>query len=517
MTRYKKLTVSIVALGFAFNACTDLDESLGSTITKEQADSVIKVPALLKTAYDALQLPYQDQSNYWALCEMTTDEAVAPTRGGDWDDNGVWRALHAHGWTPDHTHVNDAFNNILTLEFAATNVLNFNPTTSQAAEARFLRAFAMFSVLDGWGQVPYRAPGDTLLNAPKVLVGNDALDFIITELTAIINDLPAGPPTTPAYQANKIAAKVLLMKCYLNRGAFANREAPTFDNADMAKVVTLADEIITTNSFSLANNFYDNFAYNNDAISTENIFTQQNGPGLSTARGGNSSFCRWAPTLHYNQRPSGWNGFSTLSDFYDKFEASDTRRGAAYTGVTNISGLRVGFLIGQQYDQTGKELEDRKKNKLAFTRELALQETGNDLEIKGIRVVKYPPDFVTLNGTNSNNASNDYVFLRYADVLLMKAEALLRNSGAPAALLIVNQVRVKRGATPLGTLTLDNMIDERGREFYWEGWRRQDLIRFGKFLQPWQLKPTDDKKYLLFPIPANAKAVNKNLTQNPGY
>ncbi|UYQ92670.1 RagB/SusD family nutrient uptake outer membrane protein [Chitinophaga horti] len=185
--------------------------------------------------------------------------------------------------------------------------------------------------------------------------------------------------------------------------------------------------------------------------------------------------------------------------------------------MTNVSGLRVGLLVGQQFDQTGKELVDRKGNKLAFTRELLLQETGNDLEVKGIRVVKYPPDFVTLNGQNSNNASNDYVFLRYADVLLMKAEALLRNNGAGAALTIVNQLRVKRGATPLLALTLDNMIDERGREFYWEGWRRQDLIRFGKFLEPTQLKPTDDKKYLLFPIPANAKAVNPNLTQNDGY
>ncbi|UYQ92669.1 RagB/SusD family nutrient uptake outer membrane protein [Chitinophaga horti] len=275
MTRNKIFAVSIAALGLMYSSCTDLDETLGSTITRDQADSVIKVPSLLKTAYDALQLPYQDQSNFWALCEMTTDEAVAPTRGGDWDDNGVWRALHLHAWTPDHTHVNDAFNNILTLEFAATNVLNFNPSASQSAEARFLRAFAMFSVLDGWGQVPYRQPGDTLLNPPKVLVGNDALTFIVTELEAIMNDLPAGPPATPAYQANKIAAKTLLMKCYLNKGAFANREAPTFDPADMTKVVTLADEIIGTGSFSISNNFYDNFAYNNDVISTENIFTQQ--------------------------------------------------------------------------------------------------------------------------------------------------------------------------------------------------------------------------------------------------
>lgn len=119
--------------------------------------------------------------------------------------------------------------------------------------------------------------------------------------------------------------------------------------------------------------------------------------------------------------------------------------------------------------------------------------------------------------SSGNEASNDFVFFRYADVLLMKAEALLRTNSAPQALAIVNTLRVKRGATPLVTLTLNNLIDERGRELYWEGWRRQDLIRFGKYLEPWQLKQPDDPKYLLFPIPTSDLAVNPNLKQNPGY
>jgi hypothetical protein len=498
-------------------SCTKLDEKLGSTITKEQADSVIQVTSLLVSAYDGLQLPFQDQSQYWALCEMTTDEAVAPTRGGDWDDNGVWRSLKLHNWTSDHTFIGNAFANILQLQFKATNVLNFNPSEGQAAEARFLRAWSMFATLDGWGQVPYRNPGDTLLNAPKVLKADEAVTFIISELETII---PKLSDSVPAYVANENAAKALLMKTYLNKGAFLNRKAPTFDPADMQKVISLADEIITSGKYSLANNFFSNFAFNNDVISTENIFTQRNGPGFSTAssRGGNSSFCRWAPTLHYNQDPSGWNGFTTISDFYDKFEAVDTRRGGSYAGVTDVSGLKVGFLLGQQYNANGVALKDRKGNPLIFTRELKLQETDpNTLEVTGIRVVKYPPDMSTKESRNSNNASNDYVFLRYADVLLMKAEALLRTSNAADALTIVNELRVKRGATALTELTLDELIDERGREMYWEGWRRNDLIRFGKFLEPWQLKPSDDPKYLLFPIPTADLSVNKNLAQNEGY
>lgn len=509
----KAFIILSLVFGCGMTSCS-LDEELGSTLTREQADSLIKVPALLISAYNGLQLPFQDQSNFWALQEMTADEAVAPTRGGDWDDNGVWRALKLHNWTPDHTYISNTFSNILQLQFLASNVLSFNPTAQQAGEARFLRAFAMFSILDGWGQVPFRNPGDTLLNAPRVMQAAEATDYIINELTEIIDVLDEN---VPAYTANKNAARALLMKVYLNKGAFANRAAPTFDAADMQKVIQLADAITASGKYSLTN-YFDNFAANNDAVSRENIFTQRNGPGFSTVRSGNAVFCHWAPTLHYNQDPSGWNGYATISDFYDKFEAADVRRGGSYPGVTEKSGLKVGFLVGQQFNAAGVALKDRKGNPLIFTRELKLQETDpNTLEVTGIRVVKYPPDMTSNETKSSNNANNDYVFLRYADVLLMKAEALLRTNNAPDALTIVNTIRANRHASVWTSIDLDKLIDERGRELYWEGWRRQDLIRFGKFLDIWQLKPSDDPKNLLFPIPTSDLAVNKNLKQNDGY
>lgn len=509
----KAFIILSLIFGVGVSSCS-LDEQLGSTLTREQADSLIEVPALLISAYNGLQLPFQDQSNFWALQEMTADEAVAPTRGGDWDDNGVWRALKLHNWTPDHTYISNTFSNILQLQFLASNVLSFKPSAQQAAEARFLRAYAMFAILDGWGQVPFRNPGDTLLNAPKVMTSQEATDYIIAELTDIISVIDNN---VPAYTANKDAARALLMKCYLNKGAFANRAAPTFDAADMQKVIDLADAITATGKYELTN-YFDNFARNNDAISKENIFTQRNGPGFSTVRSGNAAFCHWAPTLHYNQDPSGWNGYATISDFYDKFEATDVRRGGDYPGVTNVTGLKVGFLVGQQFGAGGVALKDRKGNALIFTRELKLQETDpNTLEVTGIRVVKYPPDLTSNETKSSNNANNDYVFLRYADVLLMKAEALLRTNRAGEALTIVNQIRSNRHATTWSAVDLNTLLDERGRELYWEGWRRQDLIRFGKFLDIWQLKPSDDPRNLLFPIPTSDLAVNKNLKQNDGY
>jgi SusD family. len=483
-----------------FSACTKLHETFRSEL-EESSSGTIAVEDLLRNAYNSLNNPFQDQSRFWAAQQHTTDETIGPTRGPDWDDNGVWRVLHTHQWTPDHGFLRDTYRELLQAQFAASNVLEFNPSPQQAAEARFLRALTIFCVADGWDQVPYREDLKDLTKLPVTLKGVDAINFVIQELNEILPNLPNGP----AHVANKDAARTLLMKCYLNKGAFANRQNPTFDAADMQQVITLADQIT---GYTLNDNYFENFAWDNDEKSSENIFTLYNKDG---DRGGNVR-SRWFLGLHYNQKPNGWNGFTTLSDFYAKFEPTDKRIGGDYPGVTDVSGLKVGFLVGQQYDENGIALDDRRGNKLAFKPEVQLKETGNDLEITGIRVMKYPPDY-----TGGEQADNDYVIFRYADVLLMKAEALLRTNQEAEARTIVNELRAARGASALTTLDEQTLLDERGRELYWEGWRRQDLIRFGKYLTPWQEKPTDDPKYLLFPIPTEQLAVNPNLEQNPGY
>ena len=136
------------------------------------------------------------------------------------------------------------------------------------------------------------------------------------------------------------------------------------------------------------------------------------------------------------------------------------------------------------------------------------------IELNGIRVVKYVPDYGAQFPT-----SQDWVFYRYADVLFMKAEAILRGGTGTATIAtsLVNQVRTRAGLPALTSITTDNLLDELGREFYWEGRRRNDLIRFGKFLLPWQEKAQSEPKRLLFPIPNRSLASNPNLIQNPGY
>lgn len=492
----------LLLLTLTIGACTDLKEELREDLPEGETPDPA---ALLQSAYDAMRLPYQDQSRFWAAQQHTSDETLGPTRGGDWDDNGIWRTLHNHTWDADHAFLSSTFSELLQIVFATTNLLQFDPSAEVAAESRFLRAFVVTSVLDGWGQVPFRKEGSSLLEDAEVLQPQEAVDLIIAELDAIQGSLTDGP----ANRANKDAGKFLKMRVLLNKGMYLNRENPTFETADMNQVISLADEIINSGKYSIATNYFDNFAPNNDAISTENIWTAENVGGSNS---GNVR-SRWFCTLHYNQNPSGWNGFATLGDFYDSFEEDDARIGGAYDGVTDISGINVGFLIGQQFDQNGTELQDRNGNPLAFTKEVALQESGSNLEVTGIRVVKYPIDY-----NSGDNADNDYVYFRYADVLLMKAEALMRTGNTGDALDIVNDLRDERGASMLTTLDEATMLAERGREFYWEGFRRTDLLRFGKFLDAWEEKGgASGTERLLFPIPGGSLASNPNLVQNPGY
>src|SRR5690349_7850989 len=118
-------------------SCTKLDEELKGTLTVDQAREISDVNVLMQAVYNSLRLPYQEHERVFSLEEVTSDEALVPTRGGDWDDNGNWRVLHTHDWTADHSQIGATFDLLLQSVFNATNVLNFSPTAQQAAEARF--------------------------------------------------------------------------------------------------------------------------------------------------------------------------------------------------------------------------------------------------------------------------------------------------------------------------------------------------------------------------------------------
>ncbi|RSK43583.1 RagB/SusD family nutrient uptake outer membrane protein [Hymenobacter perfusus] len=520
--KYAKIAYATALLSLLQGATScDVEETLQGQLALDQIPRGDPA-ALLQGVYNAQRDPIQGCVSVFALEEVSTDARIMPTRGPDWDDNGKWRALFNHTWDGNNERVRDTFNQLEGIIFASTDLLRFEPTVQQQAEARFLRAWATFLLLDLYDQVLYREPGEPLNNLAKVRKGTEALNYIVSELNAIQKDLPDAPVS----RATKDAARVLLMKCYLNKGVYANRAAPTFAAADMNQVITLADEIINSGKYSFTTNFFDNFAPNNGAIGRENIFTQENTFGNA---GPTRDF--WKFVSHYNMRPvDGYNGPATTAEFYDLFEAADKRRGVAYDiagGPANPGRrINVGFLVGQQYNlTTDAALTTRGGAPLSFTKDINLSETGADLEAKGIRPIKYPVDYVS-EGKGGNGCENDHVTFRLADVLLMKAEAILRGGTGTSAgsygatpVAIVNSLRThpSRGASSLSSLTLDVLLAERGRELYGESWRRQDMIRFGRFLQARKDKPQSDPKYLLYPIPKNQLDINLNITQNPGY
>jgi len=546
MLAYKKILFFTAPALMLTLSCTKLEEDLGSTLTAAETTAALGsngTGLLLNAAYSDLAGPFTSQDLVFSLQENSTDESLVPTRGGDWDDNGVWRVVHNHTWNADHGQVLNVFNGLNKINFDATNVMNFKPSKAQEAEARFLRALSLYTLLDLYGQYPFRNPGDNLLNAPVVRSGAEGVNFIISELNAILPDIPAGNANT---RANADAVRTLLMKCYLNKGAFINRAAPTFDAADMAQVVTLGNAIINSAKYSYTPNYFDNFAPNNGTASKEGIFVYPNTAGVSANHAGVEA--RWNMTLHYNSYTpanpnAGWNGFSTIADFYSSFGAGvapltftpddtlvDKRLGGrVYPGATDKSGIKPGLLVGQQYNEAGVALKDRKGNPLAYDKTIAsnMIEQGANLEVTGIRVVKYVPDYSDNGKYYGGPAGNWLMIFRYPDVVLMVAEAKIRSgSDVPGGIALVNGLRAARGAAPMATIPLVNpnnvddpntFLAERGRELYWEGVRRTDLIRFGVFLKPWGLKPTDDPKNLLFPIPNQALAANPNLKQNPGY
>lgn len=506
----KWITLSVLTISIS---CTDLEiEQTDSAFDESLSSGFAGVDptASLDGLYNDLRGQIQGQEGLYALNEVSSDELLVPTRGTDWGDNGVWRNLHDHNWNPLHRDVKNTWNSFNQNVYRASLIIDArsNASTQEVAEAKFLRGLSTFWIVDLYGQAPFRTPDEGPEVNPSVKTRAEAFDFAIQDLTEALPNLPTAGPSASLNKATKAAANYLLAKLYLNKHIYLNTTA---DAADMTKVVTYVDAI-KADGFALASGYFD--VFKNDVDSETILFTTSEvGPRI------------WN-TLHYKQNSpdnngGGWNGFTTLSEFYDTFEGDadinvpgsgqEERRGFVPTDGSHL-GIGYGFLIGQQYDETGAAMTDRVGNPLDFKKELPGL-LGND-ETTGIRLIKYHPE----NG----GFTGHQILFRYADAHLMKAEAVMRGGTATeTALALVNELRAMRNAngntTPLTSIAEQDMLDERGRELYGEFWRRNDQIRFGKFSQTWEYKDNTDTYRVLFPIPATAIISNPNLIQNDGY
>jgi len=535
-------------LGLVVSSCSLDIEETDSLITEGASDvfNGVENPEVSVTnLYNSLTTQMETQEELYAISEVTTDEQLVPTRGTDWGDNGVWRTLHTHEFGPTHRDIVNVWNNKNAAVLRATEIIDplSNSTPEQIAQAKFMRAYNMWIVMDAFGQVPFRNPTDGPDVTPSVMTRSEAYNMIVEDLEAAIEALPASNPVAPnKARAVKASARFLLARVKLNSKVYNG----SYGSTDLQDVIDQVNAI-EAEGYAVTTDYFKTFV-GPTYSSTDVIWA------LLSNRGSKI----WN-SLHYSQgaqdnNGGGWNGFTSLVEFYDKFEGpaasndiglgQEERRGYTHTeaSIDRVNrGFGYGFQFGDMWgwrflDKDGNEvatlpygesdekkaardayqdsigyaikLKDRTGGDLIFTQELPGL-VGNNEET-GMRLLKYSP--------NRTGNYSGFVVFRFADAKLMRAEAMFRLGNTGEALVEVNEIRQMRENTPdLGSLTEMDILDERGRELYLEMVRRTDMIRFGVFKNARGFKAEGDGHTDLFPIPAAALLSNPGLVPNPGY
>lgn len=431
---------------------------------------------------------------FYSYQEITSDEAAIPVKGGDWADGGTWVRAHRHTWQVGDGEINGVWDTPFRVIAEANALLQQYPDlVDLGREMRVLRAFSYLILLDNFGGgVPLIIETTTDANPPSS--SRKALfDFIQSEVLA---NGPLLTKENTKTNFNFWTAHMILAKLYLNAEVYIGQ--PKWTEAE-----TMID-VIMTGPYSIASNYFSNFASVNSG-SVENMFTL---PYDANNAGG---FNIHQMSLHYESQKTfdlvdqPWNGYVALEEFYNSYDDDDLRKNNFREGLQYASdGVTVlTDAAGFDGDPDGVQVN--------FTPRINTLEP-NAFRQGGVRTNK----FEIATGAQPN-LNNDFPVFRYGDVILMKAEVRLRRGDAAGALAFVNQLRDRAGADRFTAVTLDNLLAERGREMYAEGWRRSDLIRFGRFGAPWWEKPTSTANRNVFPVPLNKIQSNTKLTQNPGY
>jgi len=450
-----------------------------------------------------------DYGGWWFCQELTTDEMVAPTRNTDWDDNGKWRALQIHSWTYETEAVVGMWERYYRgiSECNKTIEIQFkNDTTATASEAgkdaiaKFitLRSFYYWLLIDNYGDVPYVT---SFLNADEKPFKNKrafVFDKIVKDLEWAI---PRLTKTTVHYAVSKGMAQMTLARLYLNSKVYTGT-----DNS--AKAIPVLEDLINNGGYTLAANVKDPFLEKNDAC-TENIFTAYyDGTENANAKPEFNLHMRtlgYQSNLTFKMTVGPWNGFATLEKHFLSYDSSDKRKDAY-------------FLYGPQKTFDGGTLLDAETNDVwNFTPvipALSITESGGfskqQVRHSGVRVQKYE-----IAVGCGQSMANDYVFFRLTDAYLMLAEIYANQNNTDKVKLYLDPVRTRAGLGAPSAYDLDAVKAEREKEMFYEATRRQDMIRWGIFNNPWecawklQISTTNNN---LFPIPKKQIDANSNLS-----
>lgn len=490
-------------------SCTDLEPQFTDSVPVENTSGEFTGVANVSSALDGLYNGIEglnNQTDSYSMMEVTAENIAVLTRGADWGDNGVWRLMHNHGWNASHLHVLNAWNNRNQQVFNATQLLDSSSgaDASTTAQAQVLRAMNMFIVLNFYGVVPFREVNEGPEVDPRVLSAQEAYDFIIADLDAAINSgqLSNHGPDGDTFLVGQAAALFARAKVKLNAERILGAApAGAYDDviADVDAIEALGYDLDDSSG---------PFGYHSIWDRADNVEVVMH----MDAGTGNRVF----NMIHPNQ--TGWNGFVTLTETFRLHgtddESIDARLGAP---GSEVNGLAVGYLRGQQLDGGGAALTDRPGDPLVYEdAEITSLEINN--ERNGIRIVKYPQRN-DAGFPNDGALPNDFVFMRFAEALLMRAEASFRAGGDGTDDL--NRVRLRAGATlGLGSATIQDVYNEYRMEMNGEtniAGHRAVQIRFGTFADQWEVKTAQDDFRVWFPIPQNALGSNPNLVQNEGY
>lgn len=571
----KKYIFGTLLLSTALLSGCSLDETPKSAFSEKEAfkSSTLIYANSVANVYSSIEnyIYGQDARSIHTLQQYSSDESMIPGRQGDWVDGGKWQNFFLHNFDSSVDMYRNIWNQIYTIigqSNKGIDKLNDLQNNEDAAtyvyELRALRAIFYYYLMDLWGQVPLVT--SSKINTNDVVQSNraDVFKFVVSELEACLPHLADDMSQNEGKYYGRITkpvAYMCLVKCAMNSPLYTiNPTSATsyqaFVGNDMsgnntvsetlgANVTELGKKVsITVDGkarnawetvkycveklealgYTLQPNYADNFTISNQN-SKENIFTRPNDD--KTYRYYDYNLMR---SLHYNHAGaigySGWNGACATVFAMNVY---------GYGTADVDPRLKLNYYTDKDYmEDTGKAVEDGATGQdleyLPLKPQVDFPAGANPHDVKcaGARMKKYQLD---LTSSTNGITNNDLVVWRYADALLLKAEAEYRLGNTGAALAAINTVRARVGAPALTSLTLNVISNERLKELAWEGVRRMDAIRYGIFTQPtkdryegvWHNAVAgnylnDTQGYTtIFPIPYDVISLNKNLKQNPGY
>lgn len=498
----------IITLLFTVASCTDLDTELYDSIPEKKFPEDANQAALRLIPIYQPMTRFIDNGGWWFAQELTSDEMVCPTRAGDWDDGGKWRVLHQHTWDNKTEAIANMWSTFYPPILLSNKFIEeFAPVagTSEGdlaiAKLKIMRSYYYYLLIDNYGDVPYVTAFLTAEKTPHKTPRADIWTAIVKEIEDNIQYLDNSSSKT---SVTKGMAYSLLAKLYLNAEVYTG----ITNNNYWVKTNAYCDSVINL-GYSLEANPLAPFVTKNHG-SPENIFI------IPFDEDNNKGFNLHMRTLHYNSNLTfdmsvgPWNGFAVTESHYNTYSTNDKRiQGNSTEGLGNNKGY---FLVGPQYDISGSPIFDQTASApLSFNPNIPALKmdasfTPIQVRMSGARVVKFE-----IKKGAKDNLSNAFPIFRLADIYLMKGEAMVRLTQDGSEW--VNKVRRRAGLSDWSNVTLEQILEERGREMFWEGHRRQDLIRFGKFNDSWWEKDASDASRKTFPIPQWVIDTNPNLAK----